>query len=345
VSAEAIVVTRVDPNDGAAFDEWFAVWHTTDMEQWPPGPGWQREERLAMAVDTEGPEEHRPLIARKGDTAVGNADLQLFRRENLQLARLEVRVLREHRRQGIGTALVEAAAGHARDAGRTELDGMDATPVRNGYVDEAGPFARHLGFSVVQRMVRRRLSLPLDDPHTDALRRNPKAAPPGYELVSFWDRWPDEDMEDRCEFGRRMSTDVPMGDLPLDEEEWDEARVRALEARVAAQNRSKVITAARSLASGRLVAYTEIAVPLGAPESVWQHDTLVVREHRGHGLGFAVKVANLWALRVRHPEVRALNTWNDEENTHMIAVNDEIGFEVVSRSAHWHKHLGRSPGA
>jgi GNAT superfamily N-acetyltransferase len=339
VTGDEVQVTRVDPTDAAAFDEWFAVWHTTDMEGWPSGPGWQHEERLAMALDGAGPEEHRPLIARRGGAVVGNADLQTSRRENLQLARLEVRVLREHRREGVGTALVEAAAHLARADGRTELAGTDETPVRPGYVDAAGPFARHLGFSVAQRMVRRRLTLPLDEAHAEALRRNPKAAPTAYELVSFWDRWPDEDMDDRCELARRMSTDVPMGDLPLDAERWDEARVRSLEAGLAAQNRSKAITAARSLATGRLVAYTEIAVPRGAPESVWQHDTLVLREHRGHGLGFAVKVANVRALGERYPEVRALNTWNDQDNTHMIAINDEMGFEVVSHSSTWHRPL------
>ena len=81
-------------------------------------------------------------------------------------------------------------------------------------------------------------------------------------------------------------------------------------------------------------------VPLGAPESAWQHDTLVVREHRGHGLGFATKVANLWALQERHPAVRSINTWNAAENEHMIAVNDAMGFEVVAHSVYWRKQLG-----
>jgi GNAT superfamily N-acetyltransferase len=332
-------VVAIDPRDARAFEEWFAVWHDTDMERWPDGPGWQREERVAMALDDEGPEENRPLLARRNGVAVGNANLKMFRRENRDLVRLEVRVLPAHRRQGVGTAIVAEAARQALAAGRTELAGMDETPVRADYVDAAGPFARRLGFAVAQRLVRRRLALPLPPAHVDALRQHPKATPPGYELVSFWDRWPNEDMEDRCELGRRMSTDVPTGELELDEEEWDEPRVRALEASLAAQNRSKVTTAARHRASGSLVAFTEIAVPLGAPESVWQHDTLVMREHRGHGLGFAVKVANLWALCDRHPEARVVNTWNDAENTHMIAVNEEIGFRVHAHSAYWHKHL------
>jgi GNAT superfamily N-acetyltransferase len=336
-------VGTVDPRDTPAFDEWFAVWHVTDLEHTPGGPGWQYAERLAMALDEDGPEENRPLVARRDGVVVGVANLKMFRRENHHLARLEVRVLRQHRRRGIGSALVEAAERIAAASGRSELGGMDETPVRDDYVDAAGPFARRLGFTVAQRMVRRRIDLPLADEHAAALRRNPKATPAGYTLVTFADRWPDEYLDDRCELGRRMSTGVPVGEQEVDEEVWDAERVRALEASLAAQNRAKVTTAARDDASGRLVAFTEVAVPLGAPESAWQHDTLVVREHRGRGLGFAMKVANLVAVQERHPAVGWINTWNAAENAPMIAVNDELGWRVEAHSAYWHRPIAARP--
>jgi GNAT superfamily N-acetyltransferase len=341
VSATGVTVVAIDPSDADAFDEWFAVLHVTDMEQELGGPGWQRVERLGLALDQDGPEEHRCLVARcEGDGPVlGIADLEMFRRENQHVARLDVRVLSEHRREGVGTAIVAAAARMATEAGRTELGGMDQTPVREGYVDASGPFARHLDFDVALRMVRRRLTLPLGRDHQTRLRQHPHATPIGYTLLTWHDRWPDEYMEDRCELGRRMSTDVPMGEQELDEEVWDAARVRAIEASLQAQNRAKVTTVARHDATGRLVAFSEVVVPLGAPESSWQHDTLVMREHRGHHLGFATKVANLWATLERHPGVRAINTWNAAENEHMIAVNDAMGFEVVALSNYWLKEL------
>ena len=115
--------------------------------------------------------------------------------------------------------------------------------------------------------------------------------------------------------------------------------MRALEASLAAQNRAKVTTAARHDASGRLVGFTEVAIPLGAPESSWQHDTLVMREHRGHGLGFAMKLANFFAVHERHPEVRRINTWNAQENAPMIAVNEDLGFRVEAHSTEWHRPI------
>jgi GNAT superfamily N-acetyltransferase len=337
-----VEVEAIHPRDTRAFDEWFAVWHLTDMERWPGGPGWQYAERLAMALDEEGPEENRPLVARRGDDVLGVANLKMFRRENRHLARLELRVLPEHRRRGIGTTLLEAAERTAAVSGRNEMAGMDESPARAGYVDAAGPFARHHGFSVAQRMVRRRIDLPLDDAHAAALRANPRAKPTGYSLVTFVDHWPEEDLDDRCELGRRMSTDVPTGELDADEEAWDHARVRALEASLAAQDRAKVTTAARHDAGGHLVGFSEVAIPLGAPESAWQHDTLVIREHRGHGLGFALKVANLLAVQARYPAVRRISTWNAEENAPMIAVNEEIGCRVEASSAYWHRPI--APG-
>jgi GNAT superfamily N-acetyltransferase len=216
---------------------------------------------------------------------------------------------------------------------------MDETPTRADCVVSAGPFARCLGFEPVQRIAHRRLLVPLSSAHEEALRRNPRATPVGYTLLTFADRWPEEYVEDRCELGRRMSTDAPMGEQQLDEEVWDAQRLRDLHTAMEAQNRTVMITAARDDESGRLVAFTELAVPLGAPQSAWQWDTLVLREHRGHGLGFAVKLANLQATLIQHPGVRRINTENGEDNAPMIAINDELGFEVVAHSVEWRRRI------
>jgi len=256
MAAPLVDVAAIDPRHEAAFDAWFAVLQATDAERWPDRPGWQRVERLAMALDHDGPEEHRLFVARDGGGAAsGIADLELYRRENLQLARVDLRVLPACRRRGIGSSLLSAVEQVVVAAGRTELGGMDEAPVRadsTDYGDAAASFALRHGFAPVQQMVRRELRLPLSPPRARALADNPKSGPPGYSLITFFDRWPDELVADRCELGRRMSTDVPMGEQELDEEVWDEARVRQVEVAFAAQNRAKVITVARHDDSGRL---------------------------------------------------------------------------------------------
>ena len=342
--SSGIDVEAIDPEDAAAFDAWFAAWGVIDEERWPGGPGWQYEELLAMALDREGDFQRRPLVARRAGTVVGVAGLEFTRHENFHLARVDVRVLPEHRRRGVGTALIGAAEEMAAAAGRTELAAEDEIPLRPDFVNAAEPFARHLGFTPVLRAVRRGIDLPLDAALIAALQRDVRAAPAGYTLLTFGNRWPDAYLDDRCELGRRMSIDIPVGEQQLDEQVWDADRVRALEASLTAQNRAKVTTVARHEASGRLVGFTEIAIPLGAPSSVWQHDTLVVGEHRGHGLGFAMKLANLLALQDQYPAVRLVSTWNAEENQPMIAVNDDLGFTVRSRSTEWHRPIAPRSG-
>jgi GNAT superfamily N-acetyltransferase len=103
--------------------------------------------------------------------------------------------------------------------------------------------------------------------------------------------------------------------------------------------RRVVSSFARDLGSGRLVGYTSIQVPGHAPALAFQHDTLVIREHRGHGLGLALKLANLRVLAERLPEVRTVRTWNAAENAHMLAVNTAMGFRPSGRLRTWQRHL------
>jgi len=334
-------VVRIGALDEVAFDRWFDVFQLTDQERWPDVPGWHRKERLAMLRDTDGPEEHRYYAALVDGQVVGVLDLEMFRRENLHLARADIRVPLAHQRRGVGTTLLATAEAEARAAGRTELGGMDEVPL-HANADAVTEFARRNGFSPAQMMARRRVKLPLPPETMGRLHASPQAAPEGFTLFTFFDRWPDEWMDDRCELGRRMSTDIPVGDQDLDEEIWDEARVRQIEAALGAQNRTKVSSVAQNDDSGRLVAYSEVAIPRGAPEASWQHDTLVMREFRGHGLGFALKLRNLGVVQEQYPEVRSISTWNAAENEHMIAINEAMGFELISQSTYWLKQLGLS---
>jgi GNAT superfamily N-acetyltransferase len=333
-----VEVLPVDPFDEAAFERWFEVFHATDLERWPGERGWHREERLGMARDSEGPEEHRCYAAEVNGAVAGVVDLELFRRENLHIALADIRVPEARQRQGVGTALLERVEAETRAAGRTELAGADEVPLGGSSTAVTG-FAERHGFSIAQRMERRRLNLPRSPQTMDALRSSPQAVPGGFSLHTFFDRWPDEWLDDRCELGRRMSTDIPMGQYELDEEVWDAARVRQIEAALDAQNRTKLTAVARHDASGRLVAYSEVAIPRGAPEASWQHDTLVMREFRGHGLGFALKLRNLEVLQEQLPEVQSISTWNAADNVNMVAINEAMGFELISTSTHWLKKL------
>jgi RimJ/RimL family protein N-acetyltransferase len=55
---------------------------------------------------------------------------------------------------------------------------------------------------------------------------------------------------------------------------------------------------------------------------------VVARPHRGHRLGLLVKAAMLQWLTGAEPRLRKVATFNAASNRHMIAINEELGFEV-----------------
>jgi RimJ/RimL family protein N-acetyltransferase len=87
---------------------------------------------------------------------------------------------------------------------------------------------------------------------------------------------------------------------------------------------------ALAVKGGEAVAQTDIAVQPGATGKALQWGTYVHRDHRGHRLGTAVKVANLRALQRGRPDVRQVDTQNAETNRWMVGINERLGFEVYA---------------
>jgi hypothetical protein len=80
---------------------------------------------------------------------------------------------------------------------------------------------------------------------------------------------------------------------------------------------------------------TQVALDPGMPG--WGHQllTAVTRAHRGHRLGLLLKVTMQEWLAEAEPGVRRMQTWNAEANDHMVAINDELGYEVVATFRAW----------
>ena len=76
---------------------------------------------------------------------------------------------------------------------------------------------------------------------------------------------------------------------------------------------------------GTLVGFTEVFTNDHAPWRGIQSGTLVDPDHRGHGLGLAIKLANHRQLREHFPQCRVLLTGNADVNAAMNAVNDALG--------------------
>jgi hypothetical protein len=174
-------------------------------------------------------------------------------------------------------------------------------------------------------------SIPAD--HLATLRAKAESASPGYSLLT-WDGATAEDQLDEVAALYQAEEDAPRP-AGAEVEHWDAARVRADDHRAADQGLRSYTVAARQDPNGALAAITQLGVDPARPGWALQELTAVTRPHRGHRLGLRVKVAMLDLLAKREPQVTQIVTHNAGGNEHMIAINTELGFEVLERELSW----------
>jgi GNAT superfamily N-acetyltransferase len=277
----------------------------------------------------------------------GWVHLALPERENQHTAILSVAVHPGRRRAGLGTLLVRQAADRAQQAGRTLLVGHSIAPAAGAPakapagVSAAEPFARAIGAR--QRLSERQRVLRLGSipaGHLAALRERAEAAARGYALVS----WAGPMAEDRLEEVAALyaaEADAPR-DARADPPHWDAERARQDDRRIAGQGLRSYTVAARAEHGGDLVALTQVEVDPLRPDWGYQALTVVARPHRGHRLGLLVKVAMLDLLAEREPRLAQIVTGNADGNTHMIAINEDLGYEVLNVELSWELDVARA---
>lgn len=287
---------------------------------------------------------------------LGTAMIKLPQENNTHSAEVLLAVAPQHRRQGIGTALLGTVLDMARTEGRSvviaatdhrvEPDaGPDALVPATGTGrlpagDPGSLFAKHRGWQLEQVERRSVLDLPVEPARLDELHAAAiAAAGPDYRLVSWTDHCPDEWADELAVLETRMSTDAPMGDLDLGEDVWDAERVRHHEATQAERGVTERVVAVEHVPTRTLAGFTALITSEETPQVAHQGDTLVRREHRGHRLGMLVKIANLRRLAAERPGTRRVATWNAQENDYMLAINVALGFRPAGVSGEWQSRL------
>ena len=327
-----LTLVELGPDD-ALFPAWCEIWAAGQRVDRPDESPRPAADHVALGRQLVGPGgsrngTHRAAVVDGG--VVGALRLLLPMKDNPTVAIVDVAVHPASRRRGIGTTLLAEGVRLASIAGRTELIAE---------VDEPGPgtpgreFALRRGWTCDLLETRRDLLLPPDEQALADLEAQARQASVGYDVVTWRDRTPDALLDDRAVLERRMTTDAPHGDLPVEEEHWDGDRIREYEASHVARGRT--VLSAGALKDGRLVAFTDLQVPLAQPERANQAGTLVLREHRGHRLGALVKAAVLRELAATLPAVRRISTYNSDGNRPMVAVNEALGFRPAGALSSW----------
>ena len=337
-------IVELDVRDDEAFDAWHHAYEAAEQASGPDvAAPWQLEEVRAL-MQREGRRFWDGGYSGFVDgrlVTVGWVRLSLL--DNTDRAELAVHTVPGERRRGYATAMLAHLEGVARDRGRTTMFGESSWPYAAGPSGAGQPgaeFARTAGYDLALGDVKRRLELPVPDDLLDRLATEAAAHHDGFTVHSWVGPVPDELVVGWARLNGSLTTEAPMGELVVEAEYADVATVRETEALVAAQGRTKYNTVALD-ADGELVAFSDLATTIHEPGKAYQWGTLVRMDARGHRLGLAVKVANLWLLQRERPDVRELITYNAEVNSHMIGVNERLGFVPVARLGEFQKLPGR----
>ena len=331
--SDGVVLERVVDRAGAA--RWHAIESRAAPVDYVGLPASPIQEIEALALGAPRSERSVLFIATSDGVDVGNAVAWLPLRDNLESAAVLLSVDPAVRRRGIGGTFVQAILEWAHTEHRSQVRFMAPAPLDGPAPSEA--LARRYGAEAALEVVLRLLDVHAsDDAAFDALLAEHVAGrADGYEVVTWVDRVPDHLVDGAAYLLGRMSTDAPMGTIEWEAEVWDAARYREREDELLARGRRRIAAGAVERATGRLVAYTDIGVPITEPEYADQFDTIVDPEHRGHRLGVVIKVANLRHLCEAEPQTRCVTTWNAASNAHMVAINELLGFRPALRSVHW----------
>jgi mycothiol synthase len=232
------------------------------------------------------------LVASEGDEIVGVGFAGPS--QSPHRTALDIRVLPEHRRRGIGSALLEQLLEHAAGLGPERVSGMVFEDDR-----DSTRWVQNRGFEEYGRQVELSRELGTNEP--------PASPPPGIELDEL-----DEDrLADAYQVWVEGFPDMPVSPpIPAPTYQyWLEEEV------------SGPVTVI-ALDGGRVVG---AAALMDCTDGLAEHGlTAVLRSHRGRGIGTALKQALIrWASENGY---RELTTWTQDGNAAMQAVNAKLGY-------------------
>ncbi|WP_194288935.1 MULTISPECIES: GNAT family N-acetyltransferase [unclassified Nocardioides] len=283
-------------------------------------PGWVPldEPARVAAWQADNGWSHQLVGAFEGDDLIGFASSSTAD-DTPDTSWLDVCVLPTHQRRGIGARLARAAE-QAGPAGAERYVASAYLPTATEIDALVGRFAGPLGYARATTETVVELDLATAE-------LAPAEVAAGTTVSTHLDGVPADLRAQVGVIKGLVDAEAPHGELgweptPVSVEDYE--RELALWHQ---QGRTPVESIAVT-ADGVVAAWTCVVVGPDPARPAHVEGTLVLTAHRGAGLGRAVKVASLLAVRDHAGAVR-VRTSSDDANVWMRAINDELGFSPV----------------
>lgn len=248
---------------------------------------------------------------------VGAAQAQ--REWNISYCRLYVSPA--YRTRGLGRGLLAAVL-----AG---VEGWHVTVLRGSVVagSSGERFATRLGAQVAVRMVV--LVQRIDDAALVEKLQTLQAPGGSAWRLAHWRASAPEQLIDSYAVAKRSILDAPDAELQVQGDPWDTVRVRQWEDDVRRRSHELWVATAVDPGTGAVAGFTEVEV--SSSHTASQHDTVVLPEQRGRGMGAWLKAAMTLRLRRDRPDIIALTSTVNVRNARMLALNRRLGYRETLR--------------
>ncbi len=265
-------------------------------------------------------------VTKKNDPneIIGSLELYVYKETspsyegNKHNLRVRIAILKEHRRKGIGRALLKLVYEFAVEKDRSIILG--------GSMEEDGrALNRTLDGTEALEMRTYRLDMDKVDWNmvkqweTESTKRSPEAS------LEFYTSIPDEIIDEYTTKYTEVYNQAPFDDLAIGDQIYTPELFRKYEEVMEKAGQTWLTVLVREK-NGDISSLSDVFYDPSQSPMLGQGLTGVDQNYRGHGKGKWVKAAMLLKIREKFPDIKTISTGNATSNAPMIAINERLGF-------------------